>query len=150
MAYALFPLELLAISCISFSNESRQDFKCKFCLILSEDNIFNFTFYFFAEIPENDYIKYFGPDFSLKIPNGHIVCISQQSSVYYFYLFRLFFNFKIDSGFRFGISCLNFDTSNYIGYMIKYYYYNFSLDFALCSEVYTVSLFFFFEMIRKI
>jgi histone deacetylase 1/2 len=25
------------------------------------------------EIPENDYIKYFAPDFSLKIPGGHIV-----------------------------------------------------------------------------
>ncbi|OAP05628.1 hypothetical protein AXX17_AT3G38300 [Arabidopsis thaliana] len=24
------------------------------------------------EIPENDYIKYFAPDFSLKIPGGHI------------------------------------------------------------------------------
>ncbi|KAL9831199.1 putative histone deacetylase [Arabidopsis thaliana] len=26
-----------------------------------------------AEIPENDYIKYFAPDFSLKIPGGHII-----------------------------------------------------------------------------
>lgn len=26
-----------------------------------------------AEIPENEYIKYFAPDFSLKIPGGHIV-----------------------------------------------------------------------------
>ena len=26
-----------------------------------------------AESPENDYIKFFEPDYSLKIPGGHIV-----------------------------------------------------------------------------
>ncbi|KAI5388832.1 Histone deacetylase 9, variant 3 [Lathyrus oleraceus] len=31
------------------------------------------------EIPENDYIKYFGPDFSLKIPNGHIENLNSKS-----------------------------------------------------------------------
>lgn len=28
----------------------------------------------FAEIPENEYSKYFAPDNSLRIPHGHIVC----------------------------------------------------------------------------
>lgn len=27
----------------------------------------------FAEIPDNEYIKYFAPEYSLKIPHGHIV-----------------------------------------------------------------------------
>lgn len=31
------------------------------------------------EIPENDYIKYFGPDFSLKIPNGFIENLNSKS-----------------------------------------------------------------------
>lgn len=31
-------------------------------------------FIIYADIPENEYIKYFAPEFSLKIPNGHIVC----------------------------------------------------------------------------
>ncbi|KAK7262193.1 hypothetical protein RJT34_29755 [Clitoria ternatea] len=31
------------------------------------------------EIPENDYIKYFSPDFSLKIPNGHIENLNSKS-----------------------------------------------------------------------
>lgn len=30
-------------------------------------------FIIYADIPENEYIKYFAPEFSLKIPNGHIV-----------------------------------------------------------------------------
>ncbi|CAJ2646957.1 unnamed protein product [Trifolium pratense] len=31
------------------------------------------------EIPENVYIKYFGPEFSLKIPNGHIENLNSKS-----------------------------------------------------------------------
>nr|BAF37798.1 hypothetical protein [Ipomoea trifida] len=31
------------------------------------------------EIPDNDYIKYFGPDYSLKIPGGHIENLNSKS-----------------------------------------------------------------------
>jgi histone deacetylase 1/2 len=34
-----------------------------------------------AEIPENDYIKYFAPDFSLKIPGGHIENLNTKSYI---------------------------------------------------------------------
>ncbi|CAD5324860.1 unnamed protein product [Arabidopsis thaliana] len=33
------------------------------------------------EIPENDYIKYFAPDFSLKIPGGHIENLNTKSYI---------------------------------------------------------------------
>ena len=33
----------------------------------------NLNFIIIAEIPENDYIEFFKPDYSLKIPGGHIV-----------------------------------------------------------------------------
>jgi hypothetical protein len=42
---------------------------------LFEYELFTFIAFFLAEIPENEYIKYFSPEFSLRIPNGHIVCI---------------------------------------------------------------------------
>ncbi|XP_010692975.1 histone deacetylase 17 isoform X5 [Beta vulgaris subsp. vulgaris] len=31
------------------------------------------------EIPDNEYIKYFGPDYSLRIPNGHIENLNSKS-----------------------------------------------------------------------
>lgn len=39
--------------------------------------------FFLAEIPENEYIKYFAPDYSLKIPRGNIILVIG-------FLFRLF------------------------------------------------------------
>ncbi|ONI01114.1 hypothetical protein PRUPE_6G122500 [Prunus persica] len=33
------------------------------------------------EIPENEYIKYFSPDFSLRIPNGHIENLNSKSYI---------------------------------------------------------------------
>lgn len=46
-----------------------------------------------AEIPDNDYIKYFAPECSLRIPTAHIVCH------FFFYFLILFghfgFSFKI-------------------------------------------------------
>ena len=35
---------------------------------------------FLAEIPENAYIKYFAPEYSLKTPGGLIVCHSTETS----------------------------------------------------------------------
>lgn len=40
-----------------------------------------FIFNFVTEIPDNDYIKYFGPDYSLKIPGGHIVSGLSYSNI---------------------------------------------------------------------
>lgn len=51
---------------------------------------------FLAEIPENEYIKYFAPECSLRIPNGHIVCSFKEIDK--FILFNkqiLYFNFYI-------------------------------------------------------
>ncbi|RVX02393.1 Histone deacetylase 9 [Vitis vinifera] len=36
---------------------------------------------FLAEIPENEYIKYFAPEYSLKIPNGHIENLNSKSYI---------------------------------------------------------------------
>ncbi|XP_070016938.1 histone deacetylase 17 isoform X2 [Nicotiana sylvestris] len=33
------------------------------------------------EIPDNDYIKYFGPDYSLKLPGGHIENLNSKSYI---------------------------------------------------------------------
>ncbi|KAM1310024.1 hypothetical protein ACFX13_006790 [Malus domestica] len=42
--------------------------------------LFASTFFFFlAEIPDNEYIKYFSPDCSLRIPNGHIENLNSKS-----------------------------------------------------------------------
>lgn len=45
-------------------------------------------FFFLAEIPENEYIKYFSPDFSLRIPNGHIVCHQLEFIILHYTLFK--------------------------------------------------------------
>lgn len=45
-------------------------------------------FFFLAEIPENEYIKYFSPDFSLRIPNGHIVCHQLDFIILHYTLFK--------------------------------------------------------------
>lgn len=43
-------------------------------LVLHLTTMQKFDLFVLAEIPDNDYIKFFGPDFSLKIPGGNIVC----------------------------------------------------------------------------
>ncbi|RVW54354.1 putative histone deacetylase 10 [Vitis vinifera] len=48
--------------------------KLSFLYFLVPNNI-----HFLAEIPENEYIKYFGPEHSLKIPNGHIENLNSKS-----------------------------------------------------------------------
>uniref|UniRef100_A0A3Q7IZG2 Histone deacetylase n=1 Tax=Solanum lycopersicum TaxID=4081 RepID=A0A3Q7IZG2_SOLLC len=37
--------------------------------------------FFFPEIPDNDYIKYFAPDYSLKLPGGHIENLNSKSYI---------------------------------------------------------------------
>ena len=43
--------------------------------VLSFMRMYVENLYFIAEIPDNEYIKYFSPDHLLRIPNGHMVGI---------------------------------------------------------------------------
>ncbi|KAL6499748.1 Histone deacetylase 9 [Orobanche gracilis] len=45
----------------------------------SSSTVLNQIHIFFAEIPENDYIKYFAPDFSLKSPSRHMENLNSKS-----------------------------------------------------------------------
>jgi len=71
--------------------------------LFAEWKYFLVALFCFAEIPENDYIKYFAPEFSLKIPNGQIVCIYLLG-----FLFGIEFNLI-------GDFFLPFNVSNFIG-----------------------------------
>nr|XP_023884496.1 histone deacetylase 9 isoform X1 [Quercus suber] len=49
------------------------------------------------EIPENEYIKYFGPEYSLRIPNGHIVCTFSEILCYQCILLHPYTNLIAES-----------------------------------------------------